>query len=98
MRVGKYIGSIPEIKNIRALVRDDKKRGRVLAQFDKQNVAGQSIRPGEGFDDLIPYCFGWHPFPESEFEFPRTDGHDPDCNCMECMPEPHSLDQLRRRY
>lgn len=98
MREGKYTGSIPELQGMKALVRDDEKRGRVLAQFTAQRVAGQIVRPSEGHDENIPYCFGWHEFHVFDFEFERTPGHGVDCRCMECWPEPHSLDQLRRRF
>lgn len=102
MRHGRYKGSLPELHDLTALVRDDEKRGWVLAQFDKQRLPSliphETVKPGEGHDEQIPYCFGWHRFLESEFEFELTPGHGVDCRCLECLPEPHSLDQLRRRF
>lgn len=99
-RKGKYIGPLPELRDMEAIVRDDEKRGYVLAQFDRQRLYASRIvaKPGEGRDEELPYCFGWHSLPESDFEFAPTPGHRPGCNCLECVPEPHSLDQLRRRF
>ena len=42
--------------------------GYVLAQFDSMLVQGVSRRPGEGFDEQIPYCFGWHRFHQFDFD------------------------------
>lgn len=95
MKEGKYKGPSPELHGLKALVRDGTKRDQVLAQFNYQRLADQIVRPGEGYDEQIPYCFGWHRFLESEFEFERTAGHGVDCRCLECWPEPHSLERRR---
>lgn len=101
MKKGKYRGAelAPLLAGCTALLRDAAgDPGYVLAQFDYMLAQGVAQRPGNGIDEQLPYCFGWHRFPESVFELERTQGHGFDCNCMECMPEPHSLDQLRRRF
>lgn len=98
MKEAKYTGSIPELQGMKALVRDDEKRGRVLVQFNAQRVDHVPVKPGEGVDAHLPYCFGWHSFSESDFEFERIEGHGVDCRCLDCWPEPHSQDQLRRRF
>lgn len=98
---GKYKGAefATSLAGCTALLRDaPDDPGYVLVQFDYMLVQGVAQRPGKGIDEQLPYCFGWHRFPESVFELERTTGHSLDCNCMECRPEPHSLDQLRRRF
>ena len=102
MKQGKYNGSIPQLHGRKALVRDHELRGQVLAQFNDQFlpdlIPHRVGKPGNGYDEELPYCFGWHQFLESEFEFERTEGHGVDCRCLECWPEPHSQGQLRRRF
>lgn len=101
MKKGKYIGAelASLLHDCQATLRPiDGDPGYVLAQFDCMWMDGAPRRPGTGFDSLIPYCFGWHRFPTSVFQLPVTPGHDVECACMECRPEPHSLDQLRRRF
>lgn len=99
MREGKYKGAelAPLLQDCTAILRADGE-GYVLAQFDSMLVQGTPKRPGEGFDAQIPYCFGWHRFHQFDFEIERTKGHGVDCRCLECWPEPHSLDQLRRKF
>lgn len=98
MKQGKYIGPKPELQGMEAITKPEYP-GYVLAQFNEQYLPGSRVvaRPGEGRDKEISYCFDWHRFDLREFEFERTAGHGVGCNCMECWPEPHSLDQLRRR-
>ena len=99
-RKGKYRASMhaEDLRDCMALILPASEPGMVLAQFDYQWVNGEVYRPGDGKDQHLPYCFGLHLFPEAAFEFETTPGHGFDCNCLGCVPEPHSLDQLRRRF
>lgn len=100
MREGKYKGTelAPLLKDCKALIQPGHDSEHVLVQFNSMLAQGVNRRPGEGFDTQIPYCFGWHSFHVFDFEYERTPGHGVDCRCLECWPEPHSLDQLRRHF
>lgn len=100
MMKGKYKGAElrPLLRDCTATIRAGSDDEHVLAQFDSMLVQGVVRQPGTGFDPQMPYCFGWHEFHVFDFDYERIAGHDVDCRCLECWPEPHSLDQLRRRF
>ncbi len=80
MKHGTYIGDNNELFGEGALLQELGDSFKV--QFDNTQLAHI-------------HCHGWTTYPASDFkvdERPKNakTGHDEDCNCIQCLPDPHS--------
>lgn len=63
MKHGTYIGDIPQLKAMTALLQDNnEKEGFVLAQFDDYTAQSNGVLLG----------WGWHSFPISDFKLEES--------------------------
>jgi hypothetical protein len=59
MKQGTYIGPIPQLKALRALLRDvEGDEDSVIAQFDDFTAQSNGVQ----------LAWGWHPFPRKDFK------------------------------
>lgn len=73
MRHGKYIGPRADLRGCGALLRPARHSGLWLAQLDcMRGELGAKARPGDGLDESLPLCFGWHEFPRKDFKLDRS--------------------------
>lgn len=78
---GKYIGPRADLKGETALLMENPDKT-LLAQFDNLKLS-------------MELTHNWVMFQRRDFELDdqRVDvfqNHDPDCNCLVCLPDPHS--------